>query len=592
MECCTILEQIRIHQEESTESMLVGITDITVLISYQNIIVNNLENYDESGPDLDEKQRNSIIQKKAKRWLSKNYTSGNKVKFLIDGEKTFESMVYAIRRAEGLEDFIYFANWKMDIELSLIPNDPSTKLENLIISANKKKVEVRALLSNDILGNHPIKKGKNNITKSHKKLFNSLKYGSFIADKNFLILGIHHQKLLIVKAQNSLIAFCGGVDFAEDRIPDPKKPGCPSSLHDVHCKIEGPAARVLLKTFEERWMDHPQKPKKNYDLRSQMKVFRDKSFIVPLPASMYVKIGRTYGNGKKQNQRVSSVRRGHTRAATSLHKINPSPTPGIVNMTLQMMGGFVLAAQPQAMKYINSEIKSASGHKYYTFAPCGEKTSWETIKHAILQAKKFIYVEEQYLLSLDAAKLLNSQLRRNNQLKIIILIPDSRITTDLFTPFYLRARFIKILTKNVGGYPNARVAICYRNIRKHHNYVHSKIWIFDDEFAIIGSANCNNRGYTHDSEVVAGIFDPKSSSRTHFAKNLRMKLWQEHLNVSDQDVNDPMSSHIWNKWKRPLPSTNIVPVYESELRIKDNDPRINPLGTSVLSTGQIDPRGD
>ena len=38
-------------------------------------------------------------------------------------------------------------------------------------------------------------------------------------------------------------------------------------------------------------------------------------------------------------------------------------------------------------------------------------------------------------------------------------------------------------------------------------YVHSKIWIMDDRFAVIGSSNCNNRGYNHDSEVVAGIYD-------------------------------------------------------------------------------------
>ncbi|MDH3780881.1 MAG: phospholipase D-like domain-containing protein, partial [Nitrosopumilus sp.] len=550
---------------------------------------------DESNPDLDEKQRNFIIQKKAKRWLSNNYTNGNSVQFLIDGKKTFESMVDAIRAAKGSEDFIYFANWKMEIDCPLIPNDDSTTLENLIKAAdNNKKVEIHALLSNDILGNYQTKKDKRNITKDHEKLFNSLTHGSFIADKNFLILGVHHQKLLIVKAQNRLIAFCGGVDFAMNRIPDPKKPGSLSSLHDVHCRIEGPAALKLLHTFEERWMDHPQKPKKNSSLRSQTS-FRNRQIVTSLPANMYVKIGRTYGNGKKQNQRVRSVKSGYMRAANV--PVKSMPFGNIVTMGYGAMMGLILAVQPKFMKYTYSEIKSASGHNYYKFAPDGEKTSWEIISHAILQAKKFIYLEEQYLISLEAAKLLNSQLRRNSRLKIIILIPDSRITTDLFTPYYLRAKFIETLTKGIGGYPNQRVAICYRNIKKPHNYVHSKTWIFDDEFAIIGSANCNNRGYTHDSEVVAGIFEPKSSSHTHFARDLRMKLWAEHLNISEKMINDPMSSFAWNLWKRPLPSTsptstNIVAVYKSELHIKDNDPNINPKGTMVLSTGQIDPRGD
>ena len=32
-------------------------------------------------------------------------------------------------------------------------------------------------------------------------------------------------------------------------------------------------------------------------------------------------------------------------------------------------------------------------------------------------------------------------------------------------------------------------------------YIHSKTWIFDDLFLITGSANCNRRGYSHDSEL-------------------------------------------------------------------------------------------
>jgi len=40
-----------------------------------------------------------------------------------------------------------------------------------------------------------------------------------------------------------------------------------------------------------------------------------------------------------------------------------------------------------------------------------------------------------------------------------------------------------------------------------HTYVHAKMWIFDDELAVIGSANCNRRGWQSDSEANAFIFD-------------------------------------------------------------------------------------
>src|SRR5205085_630542 len=38
-------------------------------------------------------------------------------------------------------------------------------------------------------------------------------------------------------------------------------------------------------------------------------------------------------------------------------------------------------------------------------------------------------------------------------------------------------------------------------------YVHSKVWIVDDICAKIGSANCNLRSYTHDSEMDIVMLD-------------------------------------------------------------------------------------
>jgi phosphatidylserine/phosphatidylglycerophosphate/cardiolipin synthase-like enzyme len=93
--------------------------------------------------------------------------------------------------------------------------------------------------------------------------------------------------------------------------------------HDVHCRIEGPAAWDLLKIFIQRWDDHPIKPSKSSLLGKGE----------PLPGvkgPVYVQIGRTFGNGKRW--------RG---------------------------------------------IESAKGNDYYSFAPDGVKTVWGMISHAI-----------------------------------------------------------------------------------------------------------------------------------------------------------------------------------------------------------------
>jgi phospholipase D1/2 len=58
-------------------------------------------------------------------------------------------------------------------------------------------------------------------------------------------------------------------------------------------------------------------------------------------------------------------------------------------------------------------------------------------------------------------------------------------------------------------------------------YIHSKVMIVDDRFAIIGSANINDRsmlGY-RDSEIAVVIEDPL------FALHLRQDLWREHFGL-------------------------------------------------------------
>ena len=55
----------------------------------------------------------------------------------------------------------------------------------------------------------------------------------------------------------------------------------------------------------------------------------------------------------------------------------------------------------------------------------------------------------------------------------------------------------------------------------------------DDQFAIIGFANCNRRGMDSDTEVVAGITDTSTLNHPamHFAHRFRVALWAHHLDL-------------------------------------------------------------
>ena len=91
---------------------------------------------------------------------------------------------------------------------------------------------------------------------------------------------------------------------------------------------------------------------------------------------------------------------------------------------------------------------------------------------------------------------------------LLILMPgDGGVNGEqLGLPPPHRADFIENLTTAPGG---EKVFVFERFDR----YVHSKIYIIDDKFAIIGSANCNRRGWEQDSEVVAGIYEESSDEQ-------------------------------------------------------------------------------
>jgi hypothetical protein len=56
-------------------------------------------------------------------------------------------------------------------------------------------------------------------------------------------------------------------------------------------------------------------------------------------------------------------------------------------------------------------------------------------------------------------------------------------------------------------------------------YVHAKIGIVDDQSAIVGSANLNSRGMSHDAEMCVAI------EQQAFASGLRRILWAEHTDT-------------------------------------------------------------
>jgi phosphatidylserine/phosphatidylglycerophosphate/cardiolipin synthase-like enzyme len=431
----------------------------------------------------------------------------SKVTALVGGPETFAAMARAIESANSSDHYIYLLNWWAELDVVLAPGRAavggaaSTSVIDYLTNAVTLGVQVRAMFWDGV--------GKQNT--SEVALVNALDNaaiaganGAAVLDNNTLNLGSHHQKLLIVRGENQLIGFCGGVDLNTDRVSAiVRQAGSP--MHDVHCQIEGPAAFDLLLIFLDRWDDHP----KSVSLNTTKGTLRGESEIIPGPkGNHFVQMGRTYGNG--------------------------SAHAGITNRF--------------------------GTHRYH-FAPTGETTARSMIHHAILQAHRFIYIEDQYLVDMDTSNLLLAMLP--SILRLVILIPHPSIS-DHPHIWTMCGRFVR----NLGTDP--KISICYLKpagaaatpaslaANLPGTYVHSKIWVIDDKFAIIGSANCGMRSYTHDSEVVAGIFDESRDDicTVHFAHDLRMRLWAQHLNLTKSDVFDPIGSAA--HWSSPPLSASIA----------------------------------
>jgi len=67
------------------------------------------------------------------------------------------------------------------------------------------------------------------------------------------------------------------------------------------------------------------------------------------------------------------------------------------------------------------------------------------------------------------------------------------------------------------------------------NWLQAKTWIFDDTMAVIGSANFNRRGLSHDGELGVGVVD-LNEPRDGWVHELRTRLWLKHLSTPKRPV--------------------------------------------------------
>ncbi|XP_044502403.1 phospholipase D beta 2-like [Mangifera indica] len=413
----------------------------------------------------------------------------------------------------------------------------------------------------------------------------------------------HHQKTVIVDAdagnnRRKIIAFVGGLDLCDGRYDNPHHPifrsletlhmddyhnptftgstvGCPREpWHDLHSRIDGPAAYDVLTNFEERWL----KAAKPHGIK---------------------KLKISYDDALLRLDRIPDI----ISAADSLSIDADDPEGWHVQIFRSI--------DSNSVKGFPKDPKVATSKNLM----CGKNVLIDMSIHsayvkAIRSAQHFIYIENQYfigssynwstykdlgannLIPMEIALKIANKVRANERFAAYIVLPmwpegvptgaaTQRILfwqhktmqmmyetiykalvevglEDAFSPqdylnfFCLGNReAVDGSEPTIMGSPPAvnTPEILSQKSRRFMIYVHSKGMIVDDEYVLLGSANINQRSMegTRDTEIAMGAYQPqytwarKLSNPYGQIYGYRMSLWAEHLGTIEDCFMEPAS---------------------------------------------------
>ncbi|PZS39003.1 MAG: phospholipase, partial [Pseudonocardiales bacterium] len=304
-------------------------------------------------------------------------------------------------------------------------------------------------------------------------------------------------------------AFVGGIDLGYSRNDDSQHDGDPQVMdfpdsygprppwHDIQAEVRGAAVHDLEHTFRERWYG---------------------STVLDLPSPVRQLYDRAY----------------HMGATTSRPLPEPVPDQSMPRGTHAVQ---VLRTYPARVRR-------------YPFAPLGERSIAHAYRKAFTRARSLVYLEDQYFWSRPVAGLIASALRDHPDLHVIAVVPrypdnDGPVTR---MPGLIARHDVVRACAAAGG--DRFVIYDLENHQGNPVYVHAKIVVVDDVWAMVGSDNLNRRSWSHDSELSIGVLDAEPDVREPrdpaglgdgarvFARDLRLRLCCEHLDRDPDDVAD------------------------------------------------------
>ena len=442
-------------------------------------------------------------------------TSGNLVKPLVGVLAYYAAVAATIRDTrEHMGDSIYIAGWTMDLTTPIEGTSGKT-LGELLADAVKRGVEVRVLLDSSF-NNGP----GNAVIAAQIAAFG----GGAVVDNFRFIFGSQHQKLVVGRTKNGVVAYCGSADFENARMGRYGRGGHIVKLdyfnanrgeygkvgnpwHEVAVRIEGGGAVDIWQNFVLRYRAacgwHISTITKSGVFGPTTLIDPNAAVAAAAPGRVIVQIVRTFPNSNARFHLIDPAR------LNTVQKAVLGPISDALALTAPMPAG-------------------------YDFRPAGETGYYEALLYAISQTERTIYLEDQYLIdsvSTNSRTAITVALQRliakPDFEKMIILIAGTATIQDELGQAASRRR---AFFKQLGAAAANKVSVFWYKGDMHSPYwFHSKTWVFDDACAVVGSANCNRRSYACDSELGA-VFADCNSEQMSIVKRMRMDLCLKHLN--------------------------------------------------------------
>lgn len=282
--------------------------------------------------------------------------TGNEVRALVHGATYFRELLTAVQ-AMGAGDLLMFTDWRGDPDERL--QGAGTEIGTVFAAASRRGVDVRGLLWRSHFDRFQFSASEN------RHLGEEIEEagGQCLLDMRVRPLGSHHQKLVVLRHPLNPerdVAFIGGIDLCHGRNDDRHHGGDPQRQemaavygtrppwHDIQLAVQGPAVGDAETVFRERWNDP-----------------------APLSRNPFHLIGERL--------------RRQDRTARPLPPQLPDPPP----------------RGSHAVQILRTYPPRRPG---YPFAPKGERSVARGYQKALARARSLVYIEDQYLWSVDVAK--------------------------------------------------------------------------------------------------------------------------------------------------------------------------------------------